>query len=609
MKRGTNPARLYRYGVYRTFDAADLALIMPQMRNRHNYLNSLIANEHEKHTTKKAILHSYDPELDGLEAAYLQLEKDVETLRDGIKARNARDRRRTATAEEQAAVAETSRQFKAGKRTYFARLKAAQACPEVSLQLEASYVHYDAEMKRLRKDCDTYWGSYLTAEKQLEQALEMATKNAKEKHIPWRPPGFRHWDQSGKISVGIKNGQTFDAICAGLCRVFRIDPFPAGAFARGAPARLRQGNAYMRVGSTRGKGGDPVWVRVPFIMHRALPPGCLIKRVDLLRRRTGTTFKWFLLFAITSNTGFAADTGDEYDAKGRAYAGAVGIDVGWRRVEEGIRVAVVVDQHGHKEELIIPNAYAGMNAKADSLRSIRDLNFNEAKAKFLAWLREGPAELLPAWLVARTETLASWESQARLASVVIGWRTGYVDREGQAGGGRFPGDEVIFAEMEAWRKQDRHLCEWEAHQRQNFREWRDHYYRNYINRSCRNLAPGEQAGLARRYATAAIENVNWAELRRNPPPESNLTLDQIKHNMDIACVGRFLQLLKEKMPIVSYQAAEYTTQRCHVCQEIELFDKRDLHHTCSHCEAQWDQDENAARLILGLHLGMVAPVA
>lgn len=75
---------------------------------------------------------------------------------------------------------------------------------------------------------------------------------------------------------------------------------------------------------------------------------------------------------------------------------------------------------------------------AERLRSIRDREFDAARAALLQWLSVTGA--VPEWLREETATLDQWRSASRLARLVIHWRTD-----------RFDGDQEIYERLEAWR--------------------------------------------------------------------------------------------------------------------------------------------------------------
>ena len=192
----------------------------------------------------------------------------------------------------------------------------------------------------------------------------------------------------------------------------------------------------------------------------------------------------------------------------------------------------------------------------------------------------------PGWLAERAATLAQWRSPARLAALALHWRDN-----------RFEGDCTAFPELEAWRKQDKHLYDWQMFNQLRAVRWRDDLYRNLA------------ATLRRRYKKLIGTEVNWREAQAVPQPEEGPDAFARTY-MRVASVGRLGQILKESFGhehVTSLPGP--TTQRCHACGRPEPFDKGNLWHVCSHCGTGWDQDVNACRVLLKLDEGSLPPLA
>src|SRR4030095_9545971 len=102
----------------------------------------------------------------------------------------------------------------------------------------------------------------------------------------------------------------------------------------------------------------------------------------------GGTRKYFLQLTMESES-FA----HEHRAHG---AGTVAVNFGWRAKEDGgSRVAYAVDDTGHEQECCIPADIEQRIAHTNSLRSVRDLVFEEARRALGAWMA---LHDVPAWL-------------------------------------------------------------------------------------------------------------------------------------------------------------------------------------------------------------------
>ena len=361
-----------------------------------------------------------------------------------------------------------------------------------------------------------------------------------------------------QLQGGLSPAEAF----AGADRRFRLEPVPDEAWDNGAPKRLQRTRAWVRVDSD---GREPVWAVVPVTLHRPIPDDARIKWVYLIRRRVASKDNWSLCLVLSRQSGWMKTD--------LARGGCVGIDIGWRLVPDGLRVAYWVGDDGRSGQLVLPLRDVGRWQKAQDLQSIRSKNFDAVVLRLANWLR---GRDLPDWLIERTKTLRQWRSQARLASVAIHWR-----------GNRFDGDGEIFDAIEAWRKQDKHLWEWEHNQRRKAAAWREDTYRQLA------------AKLSRAYRTVCLEKTDWRQLARQAKPEEEGNA-QAAHYMRTASPGQLTRLLAERFAEVVRVDPAHTTQRCHACGKLTPFDAAaQLTTTCRHCGAEWDQDFNAACNLLG----------
>lgn len=534
------PSVIYRYGARPPVTGTEE--VERQMRRANHYRNKLVEIELERRQEAEAIVMRLAPKLADVERSIVATETAIEAVRDGIRKGRAKSRKLTdATPEQRVAIAEhraalTLFRTERKELRYTAyRSDEARAAMKV---LDAKYLQRD---KDARAESGLYWGTYLS----IEQAMSDRRKGA--------PPRFARYRDEGKLAVQLQGGLMAESAYGcedARLRIERID--------------CRHANVWMRIGSDDNR--RPLWAVIPAILHRPIPADASIKWAYLTKRMTACHPQWAVCFVLAREAGWAkSDTAQD---------GAVGIDVGWRVLEHGLRVASWVGTDGDAGELILPTADVARWQKCRDLQSIRDTRFDAARDWLAAWLAEHAD--VPAWLLERCETLRQWRSQARLAAVVVAWRDL-----------RFDGDVTIFAEMEAWRKRDKHLWTWQEAQRAKAIRWREDVYRNFA------------AQLSRRYETAYIEDTNWRKMGELPDAEDTEAKTPAAYYRTVASPGRLLEIVRERFSDHAKMPAENTTQRCHVCGGLVGFDAaRHLEATCQHCGAEWDQDVNAAHNLL-----------
>lgn len=424
--------------------------------------------------------------------------------------------------------------------------------PEVKAQLDAIDDETRERVNEACRDSGCYWPNY--------SEVKMAWDQAR------RRPGELRFHSAarevGKITTLLPNGLSVTDAYGyhGFLRIRQDNPrYP------------RDARVSMRIGSD---GRAPVWLTLPVVMHRPLPTECRIKAVSALCERLADTERWRVVFVLDRPEGVG--TWATQSSAGRS--GNIAIDVGWRRVPGGLRVATWRDDRGQTGELVLPERYIEQQDTVQRLKSHRDTLYNETLASLRAWLAVGER---PSWLRDETAYLHQWRKAGRLVRLMRTWESR-----------RFRGDEAIFAMLAGWQSRDRHLWQYLDHLRDQCLHWRREIYRVWV------------ADITRRYAEVVLEDVDLSQVarRQDEQGEQNPLVQKARYYRTIAGVYQLRQSLestckREGIPIARRPAA-YTTMQCAQCGSIEEWDHRELYHTCTQCGTRWDQDHNAARNLL-----------
>jgi hypothetical protein len=382
----------------------------------------------------------------------------------------------------------------------------------------------------------------------------------------------------------------------------------------------------LRLGSHPNR--DPIFARFPVTLHRMLPKDAVIKWAYVVRRRIGRHYEWRFQVTIESEIFRPCPV-----AIGE---GACAIDLGWRRLFDtegnqiGLRVGYLVDETGREREIRAPENMISRMQKVYDLASIRDKEFETVRDRLVGWLRNRE---VPAWMTDRIAGLAQWRAIRKLAALVDAWVGIDWDawRTARAQGkkcnpsdfgsktNRMAGDRAILAALQAWARQDRHLQDWQEHQRE----------RLIANR--RELWKVLAAELTRTYATILIEDgtntskdreetmrlpeiPGWEQLA---PEDGDPHEGREQRRMSrLAAPGELRAEIIKAAPKhgarVEVECAADSTKKCVWCSAIETFDAAaSIKHTCSSCGRTWDQDANAARNLLHRHgfgSGPVPPI-
>lgn len=349
---------------------------------------------------------------------------------------------------------------------------------------------------------------------------------------------------------------------------------------------------HFRVGSE--SNGSPKWAKIPLVLHRDFPEG-EVKWAHLMRTRIGTHFRWEVAFDV------ARDEWTHHPAgRDRAQDGTVAVALGWRYIDGAVRAGYWVGSDGASGYFTIPDDLVSQWRRLESLQSIRDRNFDvwkEGVRKFLATR----TDLTEEWL-RRTETIANWNSPARLSSLVIWWRFNRLS--GDALEFRDAEGELVRARTENWnsrysrhkdapggdfytggRLQDKHLCDAQANLRDRLIRWRNDLYRRFA------------IDLSYQYRSVAVADINWDEIAYNPQPESGEE-PVSKTNRAISACASLRDHLSTYMQPVTVDSA-HVTDTCCRCHRRVRHPEAGRYIRCERCGGgNIDRAENAARNIL-----------
>jgi hypothetical protein len=535
------PVRNWRFGA-RVPNTA-LEEIQGQLYLMHKYRNELCRIELDRRAACQEIVTKASPRMQQLEGEITTLAKELSDLETEVRAHNKQTRSRSAPVELRSRTSQTRANLKTLRTEYRNVKKATYGDPLVKARLAQVSQDDNARIKEARGKSRLYWCNYLTVETDCESFRKGP------------PPRFKRFERDGRVALQLQNGLSIEKATSGESTLLHL--YKAG------DNNPKHWVCRMRVG---GEGRKGIFAEVPFLMHRELPKEAKIKWLYLQRSRVATHDEWHLMFSLEAA---------EWPRK-QAKRGTVGVDLGWRLLKNSdLRVAYWHGSDGKSGQLVIPKEDLSRWHRADTLRSTRDSSFNQIKEHFLDWL--GGEMPRPEWLTEQTEHLCQWRSQARLAAVVIYWRNH-----------RFDGDENIYEALEKWRKQDKHLFDWQEYQRKRSINWRNNLYRCFAKT------------LAEKYRTCVMENTNWRDMAELPEVESSeVTYAVPSYNRAVSAIGKLSLYLKEAMKEVQLVDPANSTHECADCGTIDDFDAvKELEHVCSNCLSSWDQDHNAARVLL-----------
>jgi hypothetical protein len=331
--------------------------------------------------------------------------------------------------------------------------------------------------------------------------------------------------------------------------------------------RERYRELSFRIGSE--EKGAPIWsfFHVLTVDHKRgtkrcerLPTGPL-KWVRIHYERIGVRDRWNVQFVVA----------EDFEQLAWRKNFTVGIDIGWRRVEGGIRIAYAVGSDGFESQLVIPDHVIDRKKKSFDLQEIRDREKNVYKGLISIFRGTLPPDHP---FVELTKELHLWRKDYRFLQLHRYWKNHRID-----------GDDELFHRVEKWLFNDRHLNDW---QKFNVRR---------MALQVRGRQACWVAELAQRYATFGIEgDFNIARMRNKNIVSDEMQRAAVAHAE--TAPGALRELLKHQenrgVTIVSVTAAKTTTTCCRCGFVRKPLFQEDLMLKCEKCGKTEDQDKNAA---------------
>jgi hypothetical protein len=269
---------------------------------------------------------------------------------------------------------------------------------------------------------------------------------------------------------------------------------------------------------------------------------------------------------------------------------AAGVNLGWKRVATGLRVATVVTSDGIVEHLILPNKWirrwehvqalhAAIDAAANDMHAsarqhLADMPKWEAEAPALAGISEQDHRLLSRIKYAPKAPIRAMDALA--------WRLKDIPNLPFAAG--------IGTQIEAWRKENKRQTLEMDNLRQKIQRERQNLYRTFAAR----LA--DQAGAvvmdtSRLKRAARVRNEDGSDPELNDIARSQRVM-AATHELRLAID----QAMKKRKGYVETYGDEIN--HCHTCGSNNTSGDDLVTRACSTCGSVYDVDVNAARNLL-----------
>jgi hypothetical protein len=542
---------VYRYGLLAPLDWADDC--EEELRRMTALWNRLVEIEHAYRAQVRA-LTAADEAVAAAEAEVATLNDKVATLYERRAALRKEARARTKTIE----LDDEITQAKRDRREASAIAKEARRRVRAGAKDRLAVLNDQrkALVKTARQQSGLYWSNYNAVCTDYDRARSAAMKRGVElkfhRHCTLPGEGM----SSARLVNQIQGGMTPDELVAG-------DSSQAAIVFQGPHAPLLRATVHRRDGNRA-----VTWPICHNRKERALPDDARIQEVTVTRRAVADSWQWSVSFLLRLPQVLPPLEDST----------ACGIDLGWRRVNDGLRVATIAHADGSHECITLPDIFLRRLDRIAQLDTVRDRTAEATRAvvKALAW-PEAPEELRPSAMRAlRTKRAEDLHLLAAAWRRYPLWMPAEADRLG------------------AWRAQDRKDWQEQAGLRRRIGNARLDLYRCVVKR------------LVEQYGLIGVEDVDWRNIGRREtadgkPNDIAMMTAQMRN---LAAPGTFLMELSRAAVSsgsrINRHAGE-STWVCNACTSDRVLTvvapahRNELIHSCPRCGSTWDQDVNAAR--------------
>ena len=405
--------------------------------------------------------------------------------------------------------------------------------------------------KKARQDANAdglWWGNANAVFKSYQAARGRAMRGGTELK-------FHSYQGEGRITNQIQNGGiTVDDLFAGRHPQVQVRAADNGS--------TLSATVYAR---GRAERKNVTW---PMRISRPIPDDAKIKEVVVTRKKIASHYRHAVVFTATR---------EEVEPLPVPDGPAIAVDLGWRRLTEGLRVCTAVAEcDSQPTHVICPEKTLIDIERCERLRSRRD----ELRHAVLLWLTDLDWDDAPAPLrdLGKSLRVSPASAAGHIARLAFLWRDHDWRLEERA-------------RCEGWRRTDKRMWEEEANLRDKALYRRTDTYRKAAK------AIAERAGII------ILKQFDIAEAVKTETKAGDEThqVKAMRRYRTLAAPGDLrrwiiIQAEKRGVPIRYHEGASNTPH--HVCGIAHAAREGALRRYCPRCATNYDVDENACRNML-----------
>lgn len=442
-------------------------------------------------------------------------------------------------------------------------LRQKEVSREMSVDLKKLELARRSEVKVARQNSELWWGNYNAIVRAFESARSAAVRSGNSVRR-------RREAGNGRFTNTLQGGAAVSELFDGsLSQVYIRQPQNTAwsAESRGNRRRLQRTILTATIYTKPGERRSVTW---PMVMHRPIPLDVRVKNVVVTRRKIGDRWKWSVSITCSRLACYESAKSEEHKP--------VAIDIGWRRLADGLRVATALAPASRPRFVILPNDLLNAFAFVDELRT----QYRESSH-------------LGAKLIQSINSSLYDQPFREMLLEIQGCNENEYSRIDNFCRGSFFTEQVlsrISDEVRAWRSNHIKLSNWLANQQRKVVARRNHFYQNLA------------IALTQDASELIVADIKIGEMlnRRINDPEEVFFPRSADYYRIIAAPSKLRQILKfqcAKRHVAFKIKGVATPVRCPNCgSKIRKSRPDTLIQVCGNCSTKFDSDVVSCELLL-----------
>ena len=528
-----------------------------QLKLQHEFWNDMVVIDQKYIQLKRNTINEPQILID-LNERIKTFQERLETLIEGLKQLNKTTKRRVKVPE----IDDEIKYIKGQLKTLYEQAKEARKLSieenkPILVRLNEDRYAELANARRAIAEKGLWWGNYNATWSSFNVAVSRVYKEGGELQIK------TNFNGEGRLTNQIQSGGIHvNKLIAGRHSQVKFVDEPWNYKGKGQKVRQARQQYHMDFCAYT----DPVtkekrMVRFPLVYHRPLPDG-IVKQVVVKRIREFDRWKWFVVFTL--------EVPDQSRVPGH---GIATVNLGWRKTDEGIRIATVL-REGRIDYVLYPHYLYHAQLKMEKRRGEMDDTTNKQKD----WLSNLPIEDAPGNIQHIVKTMLQME---RVRGGHFEWlRRSWYDAESNSWEPGYLEELEVYCDV--WRLYSRTA----AARRQWVADARQYYYR---------------AEVRRLFAGVDTIVMNAHDMSKTAKKSPTSLPREVQHTRFLTAPSIFREALNEyirKVKInVLHDEQPHDVCACHGAPFVNI-NRQNLMWNCSISGHEIDQDNNFVRILL-----------